>query len=111
MWYNLPGLPYLARGQSRVNHGKRQMRTISTALLLPILLIYSAPALVHAQGGDGPAPPHASAQHVRFEHLTADQGLSSNIACGVVQGNHGLIWIGTLDGLNRYDGNTFKIYR
>ncbi|NOT07473.1 MAG: hypothetical protein HOP28_04620, partial [Gemmatimonadales bacterium] len=47
----------------------------------------------------------------RFERITIDQGLSQNTVRAVLQDSAGFIWIGTQDGLNRYDGNTFKVFR
>ncbi len=38
-------------------------------------------------------------------------GLSSNSITVLFQDNRGFLWIGTEDGLNRYDGYSFKIYR
>ncbi len=46
-----------------------------------------------------------------FDYLTVEQGLSDNGASFIVQDHQGFIWIGTEDGLNRYDGYSFKIYR
>ena len=46
-----------------------------------------------------------------FIHYATDQGLSSNEASCLVQDNLGFIWVGTGDGLNRFDGYTFKVYR
>ncbi len=39
------------------------------------------------------------------------RGLSSNSQNCVVQDKEGFIWIGTNDGLNRFDGYTFRVYR
>lgn len=51
-------------------------------------------------------------QHnVRFEHKTIEDGLSSNIVNDILQDRFGFIWIATFDGLNRFDGRNFKIYR
>ena len=47
---------------------------------------------------------------VEFEHLGVDQGLSHNSGLCIQQDTHGFIWIGTQNGLNRYDGYTFKKY-
>ena len=55
--------------------------------------------------------PASLPQYPRFEHLTTEQGLSSDIVWSVLQDSSGFIWIGTLDGLNRFDGNKFKIYK
>ncbi|HWR33485.1 MAG TPA: two-component regulator propeller domain-containing protein, partial [Chitinophagaceae bacterium] len=46
-----------------------------------------------------------------FTHLSSQDGLSSNIVNCITQDSTGFIWIGTADGLNRYDGKYFKIYR
>gem|GEM_PF-5555621 len=40
-----------------------------------------------------------------------EDGLSSHNIIGVTQGNLGYLWIATDDGLNRYDGRNFKVYR
>lgn len=48
---------------------------------------------------------------IRFEHLTVDDGLSQSSITSLIQDRAGYLWISTLDGLNRYDGNTFKVYR
>ena len=46
-----------------------------------------------------------------MRHLTADDGLSKSAGVSLLQDNQGFMWIGTYDGLNRYDGYQFKIYR
>ena len=48
---------------------------------------------------------------VQFEHLTIEDGLSQNAALAIFQDSKGYLWIGTQDGLNRYDGFAFKIYK
>ncbi len=48
---------------------------------------------------------------LRFEQLSIEDGLSQSVITSVLQDQFGFIWIGTQDGLNRYDGNTFTIYR
>ena len=42
--------------------------------------------------------------------IGSDNGLSSNNVNKILQDKFGFIWISTLDGLNRYDGNEFIIY-
>ncbi|HEY9113779.1 MAG TPA: two-component regulator propeller domain-containing protein [Bacteroidales bacterium] len=46
-----------------------------------------------------------------FEHFTADNGLPQNSVNCIMQDSQGFIWIGTQDGLCRYDGYQFKIYQ
>ena len=47
---------------------------------------------------------------VRFRHLTINEGLSHTDATSVAQDDQGYIWIGTFDGLQRYDGYRLKTY-
>ncbi len=49
--------------------------------------------------------------HLRFDNLTLKDGLSSKDISFVHQDQRGLIWIGTKDGLNRFDGINIKVYR
>ncbi|MDA3892710.1 MAG: ATP-binding protein [Salinivirgaceae bacterium] len=46
-----------------------------------------------------------------FNHLLVQNGLSQSTVYCMLQDSDGFIWIGTRDGLNRYDGYEFKIYR
>lgn len=50
-------------------------------------------------------------QDIKFDHLTMEDGLSNNIVIDIAQDKKGFIWIGTQDGLNRYDGHKLTIYR
>jgi len=45
-----------------------------------------------------------------FENYSSKHGLSHNAVNCILQDNEGFIWIGTSDGLNRFDGYTFKRY-
>lgn len=47
----------------------------------------------------------------RFEHLSVSHGLSQSTGMAIVQDRDGFIWIGTQDGLNKYDGRRFSVYR
>jgi len=48
---------------------------------------------------------------VTFDRFTTKDGLSQNRIFDIIQDDLGFIWIGTEDGLNRYDGYTFKIFK
>jgi len=51
------------------------------------------------------------AQDIRFKHLTVDDGLSQSWVNSICQDMYGFLWFATEDGLNRYDGFTFKVYK
>ncbi|WP_281233277.1 hybrid sensor histidine kinase/response regulator transcription factor [Flavobacterium gelatinilyticum] len=53
----------------------------------------------------------ALGQNYPIKHLDISSGLSNNSAASIYQDQNGYMWFGTFDGLNRYDGNDFKIYR
>ncbi|GAB4340468.1 MAG: hypothetical protein OHK0038_19980 [Flammeovirgaceae bacterium] len=46
-----------------------------------------------------------------FRHLSLREGLSQSTVHNVIQDYEGFLWISTSDGLNRYDGTNFKVYR
>ena len=46
-----------------------------------------------------------------FEKITTQNGLSQNDVNCIFQDHNGFLWIGTNDGLNRYDGYQFRTYR
>lgn len=50
-------------------------------------------------------------QNVWVENFDNRNGLTQNTVWSITQDNRGLLWIGTDDGLLRYDGYQFKVYR
>jgi signal transduction histidine kinase/ligand-binding sensor domain-containing protein/DNA-binding response OmpR family regulator len=52
-----------------------------------------------------------SAQSVRFETIDSDEGLSQGMVYDILQDKLGYLWFGTRDGLNRYDGYRFQVYK
>ncbi|MBE9563091.1 MAG: hypothetical protein IMF12_09555, partial [Proteobacteria bacterium] len=50
------------------------------------------------------------AEDIKFEHLTVEDGLSNNIVFSVLQDSQGFIWVGTKNGLSKYNGNEFIVY-
>jgi ligand-binding sensor domain-containing protein len=48
---------------------------------------------------------------MHFDQLTINEGLSHNTVFCLLQDEYGYIWMGTQNGLNKYDGYSFKIYR
>lgn len=53
----------------------------------------------------------ADAQQYYFKHYKVEEGLSNNSVICSLQDKQGFMWFGTKDGLNRYDGYVFKIFR
>ena len=47
----------------------------------------------------------------RFDHIGSEDGLSQNTAFSILFDSKGFMWVGTYNGLNRYDGYEFKIFR
>ena len=48
---------------------------------------------------------------LKFEHINTSNGLSNNNVNCIFKDSAGFMWFGTEDGLNKYDGSNFKIYR
>src|SRR5687768_17610840 len=54
---------------------------------------------------------YAQERNLKFEHFTRKEGLShSNVMC-ILQDSRGFMWFGTRDGLNKYDGYEFTVYK
>jgi ligand-binding sensor domain-containing protein len=53
----------------------------------------------------------AQTDSYRFDRITTEDGLSHNEVRGIFQDHLGFMWFVTLDGINRYDGQSFKIYK
>lgn len=73
------------------------MRQNSAIILLAILMC-------------GPMNAHA-AESYYFSRLDVNDGLSQNCVNAIIQDRTGFMWFGTRDGLNRYDGTAFKVFR
>ena len=81
------------------------MRRLLTLLITSIVFLSAAtPALASPNYVMVP-------KNLRFDHLTIEDGLSQNAVLTTLQDSRGYLWIGTQDGLNRYDGLALTIYR
>lgn len=54
---------------------------------------------------------HAQSLNLSFNHLTREGGLSNNNAFMLFPDSKGFLWIGTFNGLNRFDGSTCRVYK
>ncbi|WP_196140816.1 two-component regulator propeller domain-containing protein [Aliikangiella sp. G2MR2-5] len=73
------------------------MRIIRLSILLLLLFFSLAVA--------------ASRPALRFNHLTVEDGLPQSSANTVIKDSQGFLWIGTQDGLARFDGYSFKVFK
>jgi ligand-binding sensor domain-containing protein len=53
----------------------------------------------------------AQPRDIRFDHVSVEQGLSNFSINDIVQDRQGFLWFATEDGLNKYDGYEFKVYK
>ena len=70
-------------------------------LINAVILLFLA-SLVHG---------FAQQKTLLFNGITTDDGLVSSNILSIVQDHHGFIWIGTYDGLHRYDSKELKVYQ
>jgi ligand-binding sensor domain-containing protein len=64
--------------------------------------------------GLGPAlgvPAEPEVRTARFQHLGVEEGLSNSRVYALLQDSRGFLWVGTEDGLNRYDGSSMVVHR
>lgn len=52
----------------------------------------------------------AGQEILRFEHFNTSRGLSQNTVTSILSDSKGFLWVGTNNGLNRYDGNKFRVF-
>jgi ligand-binding sensor domain-containing protein len=50
-------------------------------------------------------------QSYNFFHFNKNDGLSHNQVHCILQDSRGFIWVGTTSGLNRHDGNNFRVFK
>ena len=53
----------------------------------------------------------AVVRDLKFTHLTTNDGLAQNDVVAILQDHRGFMWFATGEGLNRYDGNSFVVYK
>ncbi len=55
--------------------------------------------------------PCYSQDPIYFDHITTNDGLSQSDINSIYQDTQGFMWFGTHDGLNKYDGYSFSVYK
>jgi ligand-binding sensor domain-containing protein len=56
-------------------------------------------------------PLFAAGSNEYFKKITVAEGLSNNFVRAIYKDSGGFIWLGTLDGLDRFDGTNIKSFK
>ncbi len=56
-------------------------------------------------------PPPLTGQTLRSENISPENGLSNSWVSSILQDHEGFMWFGTWNGLNRFDGYNFKVFK
>jgi len=75
-------------------------------MVIMLLLITSANLTASAQKSND-----QNGNDLRFTHLTVKDGLGANRVRAIFQDSQGFMWFGTWEGLHRYDGYNFLVYK
>jgi PAS domain S-box-containing protein len=96
-----PGTRVEARSvaESPFLHGLGQLLTLAGILLVAALLVLASPTR------------SAERKNARFERIGLEEGLSQAFITCILQDRRGFMWFGTQEGLNRFDGYEFTVYR
>jgi len=75
------------------------LRSWQTVILLIIIIALPIPGFSQPQ------------HHYQFTHYSTSNGLAANLVNIIRQDERGFIWIATINGLQRYDGNRFMTFQ
>ena len=80
--------------------GRHWVRAIAGLALTVCLTMLSVPTALAQQGPD-----------IKFDLISVEQGLSSALVMSIAQDQQGFMWFGTQDGLDKFDGYDFTVYK
>lgn len=75
----------------------------SLEFFIGILFVFST--------GNSTPSAYGQPRNISFEHITMEEGLSQSTILAITQDHEGFLWLGTQEGLNRYDGYDFTVYK
>ena len=84
---------------------------MESSMIFRIIQKFGAVAALVAYQAAGPAFLPAAPNRVYFDRISLESGLSQSIVTALYQDRQGFLWLGTPDGLFRYDGYEFTPYR
>ncbi len=91
------------------------MRPVLRFGLVFLVLTLALSGAVSARSAQGEQPRRSAAEmidaDIRFERITNEDGLSVSVVYALAQDRQGFLWFGSEDGLNRYDGKEFVVYK
>lgn len=90
---------------------KRVLTSLLMAMTLLTLPIHPGTAAPPPSPAYGVNQNFAPSSIIQFEHLSSEDGLPQSAGLAIFQDSRGYLWIGSQDGLNRYDGYSFKIFK
>ncbi len=88
------------------SHGNRYLWVRN--LFFALLLSFQVTVPVYAQEASQDTTPISK---MEFDRLSLDEGLSQVTVEAILQDSRGFMWFGTGDGLNKYDGYNFTVYK
>jgi two-component system sensor histidine kinase ChiS len=97
--------------------GSVALGLLAATILVITSCVGSTPASPQPATNAESFPPSAGASQaitghsIAFEHISVEQGLSQATVYAILQDSLGFMWFGTLDGLDKYDGYQFTVYR
>ena len=90
-----------------MNKNRAYKNILTIFALVSLSLVWSGSQNIFSKGKN---PFTEFEQKLVFENLSVEHGLSQSNVNAILQDSRGFIWIGTDDGLNKYDGYTFKVF-